>query len=103
MPAGSSTTLDDQDVVIVQTKRGRLGMSLMGQVLFSRDLILRTSKPRSLRSVALCRATDDLLQPLLEQHHGCEVVIYPPLAQSDAQPVVAPDVLQPASPASARG
>lgn len=77
MPARSTTSLDEHDIVIVHAKRGRLGMNLMGQVLFSRDLVLRTSKPRSLRSVALCRATDVELQPLLEQHNGCEVVVCP--------------------------
>jgi len=76
MPIGSTASLDDRDVVLVQTKFARLGMSLMGQTLFSRDLVKRVSRPRSVRSVALCKASDAVLQPLLERHDGCQVVIY---------------------------
>jgi hypothetical protein len=77
MPIGSTANLDDRDIVIVQTKFARLGMSLMGQTLFSRDLVKRVSRPRSIRSVALCRASDNILQALLEKYGGCEVVVCP--------------------------
>lgn len=67
----------DRDVISVQTKAKRLGMLLMGQCLFSRDLV-RAMGARSVRSVALCTADDSVLRPLLEAHEGCEVVIYDP-------------------------
>jgi len=67
--------LTDRDVVVVQTKAERLGMYLMGQTLFSRDLALSLGA-KSVRSVALCIRDDEVLRPLLERHEGCEVVVF---------------------------
>lgn len=72
-----SFDITDRDVIVVQTKAKRLGMLLMGQCLFSRDLV-RAMGARSVRSVALCTADDSVLRPLLESHEGCDVVIYEP-------------------------
>jgi hypothetical protein len=65
----------DQDVIVIQTKASRLGMYLMGQAFFSRELIA-DHRPRSVRTVALCTATDARLQPLCDQY-GIEVVVDP--------------------------
>jgi len=73
----SEVSLDGQDVIVIQCKAHRLGMYLMGQALFSRDLVLKCHKPRSVRSIALCNADDSLLRPLLESHEGLEVVVQP--------------------------
>lgn len=73
---GSKLDIEGKDVLIVQSKNARLGMSLMGQTLFSAELI-RPLKPRSVQSIALCRETDEVLQPLLEAHEGCKVVVCP--------------------------
>lgn len=70
-------TLEGQDVVIVQAKAMRLGMYLMGQTLFSIELV-KPFKPRSIESVALCSKDDALLRPMLEAHPGCRVVVCPP-------------------------
>jgi hypothetical protein len=64
-----------KDVIVIQAKARRLGMSLMGQCLFSRDLVLQLGA-RTVRSVALCTKDDSLLRSLLEAHAGCEVVVY---------------------------
>lgn len=64
-----------KDVIVIQTKAKRLGMYLMGQCLFSRDLVLKLGA-NSVRSVALCTKDDSVLRPLLEAHAGCEVVVY---------------------------
>lgn len=69
--------LRGQDVVIVQAKAMRLGMYLMGQTLFSVEL-LRPFAPRSVQSIALCAKDDELLRPLLEAYPGCRVVVCPP-------------------------
>jgi hypothetical protein len=69
--------LRDKDVLIVQAKAMRLGMYLMGQTLFSLDLV-RPFGPRSMESVALCSKDDELMRPLLEAHDGCRVVVCPP-------------------------
>lgn len=76
MPLGSQMDIEGKDVVVLQAKNARLGMSLMGQTLFSAELVRRL-KPRSVQSVALCREADDVLQPLLEAHEGCKVVVCP--------------------------
>jgi hypothetical protein len=72
--------LEGQDIVIVQAKRGRLGMYLMGQALFSVEL-MRQFNLRSIRSVALCEADDSVLGPLLRAHsrEDCklEIAVYP--------------------------
>jgi hypoxanthine-guanine phosphoribosyltransferase len=65
-----------KDVVIIQSKNKRLGMYLMGQALFSRELILK-KKPKSVRSVAVCRKDDKVMRPLLEAHPGIEVAFCP--------------------------
>jgi hypothetical protein len=65
------------DVVIVQAKNNRLGMNLAGQTLFSISLLRRFFDVGSVESVALCSKSDDVLQPMLEAHPGCRVVVCP--------------------------
>jgi hypothetical protein len=77
MPERTIMNLDDKDIIIIQTKNSRLGMSLMGQTFFSLQLVKRRYKPRSILSVALCARTDSLLQAMLEDHEGCKVVVCP--------------------------
>ena len=60
-------------MVVIQTKASRLGMSVLGQALFSAE-ILRAAGPREIRTIALCTADDELLRPLA-QCHGIEVVV----------------------------
>lgn len=68
-------SLDDEDVIIVQAKDARLGMYLMGQVVFSAELVKRFFKPKSLRSIALCKRDDSVLRPLLAPFPEVEVVV----------------------------
>jgi hypothetical protein len=65
-----------KDVVIIQSKNKQLGMYLMGQALFSRELILKKN-PQSVRSVAVCRKDDKVMRAHLEAHHGMEVRVCP--------------------------
>lgn len=78
LPRSSRFDLDDRDVIIIQTKNRRLGMALMGQTLFSAQLIRRFFNPRSVQSIALCSRSDDVLQPMLEVYEDCKVVVCPP-------------------------
>ena len=65
-----------QDVIVVHAKAGgnkkgkyrpyRLGMYLMGQVLFGAELVRRKVNPRSIRSIALCEEDHSILHPLLK-------------------------------------
>jgi hypothetical protein len=73
-----SLSLDGHDIVIVQTKVGRLGMYLLGQAFFSRELIRARFAPRSIRTVALCEIDDAVLRPIAERF-GVEVVLDNPL------------------------
>ena len=73
---GVEFDLAGRDVIAVQSKHRRLGMTMAGQTLFSKELLKRF-RPRSIRSVAVCTADDAVLRPLLERHKGCEVWVYP--------------------------
>ena len=70
----SMVDLRGKDIVVVQTKAGRLGMYLLGQALFSREL-MRAFAPRTVMSVAVCQRDDATLRPLAEKY-GIEVVCY---------------------------
>lgn len=69
--------LSGRDVILVQSKIGRLRMTLMGQVIFSQQLMYRNHEPKRVRSVALCEQDDDVLRPMLEAFDDVEVVIAP--------------------------
>jgi len=77
---GTPFDICGHDVVCIQAKNSRLGMHLMGQALFSRDLV-RSMGARSVVSVALCTASDRALAPLLEAHDNCFVIVCPPAAE----------------------
>lgn len=72
-----SVSLDHHDLIIVQTKASRLGMYLLGQAFFSRELVKERFTPRSVRTVALCAADDAVLRPIAERF-GIEVVVDDP-------------------------
>jgi hypothetical protein len=67
-------SLDGCDLIIVNTSAGRVGMYLLGQALFSREVIKERFAPRSVRAVALCADSDAVLCPIAEGH-GIEVVV----------------------------
>lgn len=69
--------LDGRKVIVVQAKTNRLGMYLLGQAFFSKQLCERLGATPVI-SVALCGADDDVLRPMYEQYEGCEVVVMPP-------------------------
>ena len=75
-PGAQLFVIVGRDVIAVQSKHRRLGMTVAGQTLFSKELLKRF-KPRSIRLVAVCTADDAVLRPLLERHKGCEVRVYP--------------------------
>lgn len=75
----SEVSIEGKDIIVIQTKASRLGMYLMGQALFSAELMKRFN-PRSIKSVALCNQDDEVLRPLLEQHLNMQVVICPKIA-----------------------
>lgn len=74
---GERVDISGRVVVVVQAKARRLGMPLMGQTLFSLDLV-KALGPRTAISVAVCKADDTVLRPLLKSHEGCFVEVYAP-------------------------
>jgi hypothetical protein len=72
-----------RDIIVVQAKLGRLGMNVMGQALFSRELMKRFG-PASVRTLAIVVRDDSVLRPLAEEF-GIEVVIDPLGASVDSE------------------
>ena len=66
--------IQGKDIVVIQTKANRLGMNLLGQAVFSAEL-MKAHKPKSIKSVAICAAGDSILE-LLAVKFNIEVVIY---------------------------
>jgi len=68
-------SLAGQHVIVVQAKASRLGMYLMGQAIFSAELVRTRFAPASLRSVILCSKDDSVLRAFLVSYPEVEVVI----------------------------
>ena len=66
--------LTNKDIVVIQTKASRLGMSLLGQAVFSAQL-MKVFHPKSIKSVAICTRGDSVLE-LLAVEYGVEVIVY---------------------------
>ena len=64
-----------EDIIVIQTKTGRLGMYLMGQAYFSRE-IMKRYHPRSIRTVAICGVSDPEMEAFCERA-GIEVCVIP--------------------------
>ena len=70
----SRAKIAGREIVVVQAKANRLGMYLLGQALFSRDLMAEF-KPKSIETVAICTKGDARLEQLALRH-GIRVVKY---------------------------
>jgi len=81
-----------RDIIVIQAKLGRLGMNVMGQALFSREL-MKPFGPASVRTVAIVVRDDSVLRPLAEAF-GIEVVIDPLGGSVDREPDDATTVLR---------
>jgi hypothetical protein len=69
----AGVSLDDKDVVVIQTKATSLNPYVFGQALLSMDLIRMRWAPRSLRSVLICAADDPGLRPVIGAFPDVEV------------------------------
>ncbi|MCI4671818.1 MAG: hypothetical protein MRZ79_26990 [Bacteroidia bacterium] len=72
---GNSYPIEGKEVISIQTKRGRIGMYLLGQAYFSKFL-LEKHNPKSVRAVAICGKSDKVMEDLAEKH-GVEIVVIP--------------------------
>ncbi|CAN5219106.1 hypothetical protein BH10ACI1_BH10ACI1_05770 [soil metagenome] len=66
--------IEGEDIIIIQAKATRLGMYLMGQTLFSAEL-MKKFNPKTILSVALVLQDDSILRPILEDYPNMKVVI----------------------------
>jgi hypothetical protein len=73
--------LFDKDIIVVQTKKDRIGMYLLGQAYFSKFL-LEKFKPRSIKTVAICGHNDAVMAELALEH-GVEIVVIPECENPD--------------------
>ncbi len=67
-------SIEGMDVIVLQTKANRLGMYLMGQAFFSRELV-NALNPKSIRTVAICAQDDSEMHALCDKFQ-IEVVIF---------------------------
>ena len=73
--SGGQYNIEGKDIIVVQTKSGGLGMSLMGQAYFSAKIMERFS-PRSIKKVAICGRADHEMKVICRVH-DIEVVVIP--------------------------
>ena len=87
---GGAYDFQGKDLIVIQTKSGRLGMYLMGQAYFSREIMMRYN-PRSVRTVAVCGRPDPEMETLCSQA-DIEVCVIP-----DSSRPIAEDYLEPSN------
>ena len=72
---GDRELVKGKRVIVIQSKARRLGMSLIGQVVVSREL-LTDLKAEVVKSVGVCRMDDKVLHQVLRRFKKCEAVVY---------------------------
>lgn len=70
---GNCYDIEGKDVIVIQTKKNRLGMYLLGQAYFSKFLIEKLN-PKSIKSVAICGQDDSIMKNLAKKHN-IEVIV----------------------------
>lgn len=70
---GGTFDFEGRDLIIIQTKPNRLGMGLMGQALFSKE-IMKRFKPKSMKVIAICSRTDMELNKICATYN-IEIVV----------------------------
>jgi len=72
--SGNKFDLKGKNVIVIQTKKGRIGMNLLGQAYFSK-LLINKNEPRSIKTVAICGRNDKVMAEFAEEHE-VEVIVY---------------------------
>ena len=72
--SGNKFDLKGKDVIVIQTKKGRIGMNLLGQAYFSK-LLIKKHSPRSIKTVAICGRNDKVMAEFAEKHE-VEIIVY---------------------------
>ena len=89
---GDRELVKGKRVIVIQSKARRLGMGLMGQVLFSMRILEKECGAKVVGSIAVCHEEDVLMSRLLKEEDGrCEVLVVPQpekISDSFERPVV---------------
>lgn len=72
---GDRELVKGKRVIVIQSKARRLGMSLIGQVVVSRELLDDLSA-EVIKSVGVCKEDDKVLHGILRRFRKCEAVVY---------------------------
>jgi hypothetical protein len=72
---GDRKLVRDKEVIVIQSKARRLGMSLIGQVVVSRELLINL-KAKTVKSVGVCKEDDKILRRILRRFEGCSAVVH---------------------------
>jgi hypothetical protein len=72
---GDRELVEGKRVIVIQSKARRLGMSLIGQVIVSREL-LDDLKAKVVKSVGVCKGNDPAMHRILLKFKGCEAAFY---------------------------
>lgn len=78
---GGKFDFTGKDIIVLQTKKERLGMYLMGQAFFSREIMKRYN-PNSIKSVAICGNRDREMEAICSRF-GIEVAVIDEAQQTD--------------------
>ena len=70
---GGTYEFRNKDIIVVQAKAKRLGMYLMGQAFFSRE-IMKRYMPNSIMTVAICAKGDPEMEAICAMY-GIEVEV----------------------------
>lgn len=70
---GGKFDFTGKDIIVLQTKKERLGMYLMGQAFFSKEIMKRYN-PNSIKTVAICGKRDREMEVICSRF-GIEVVV----------------------------
>lgn len=72
---GDRELVKGKRVIVIQSKARRLGMSLIGQVVVSREL-LDDLGADVIKSVGVCKEDDKVLHGILRRFKKCKAVVY---------------------------
>ena len=72
---GDRELVKGKEVIVIQSKARRLGMSLIGQVVVSYKL-LESLGADVIKSVGVCKEDDKVLHEVLKTFEKCEAVVY---------------------------
>jgi hypothetical protein len=64
--SANDVEIKNKEIIIIQAKANRLGMNVLGQAFFSREL-MKKFKPDTIRCVVICKRDDEELHQLADQ------------------------------------